>query len=191
MYYSYSYIIFWRKTTMVFKTLGSQNIFSGKTFQLQVDSVQAPNGLIMKIEIVKHPDAVTILPIDHQNIWFVRQYRHAAGLELLELPAGTLEPGEEPILCAHREIREEIGMSAREMKHIGGFYLAPGYSSEYLHAFLATGLESAPLPGDADEFIQVETIPINKAIQMAERGQFNDGKTLATLMLARLFIVDQ
>lgn len=173
---------------MGFKTLDSKNIFTGKAFQLQVDSVQAPNGLVMQLEIIKHPYAVTILPIDEKYIWFVRQYRHAAGLEILELPAGTLEPDEKPLLCAHREIREEIGMSAREMKEIGGFYLAPGYSSEYLYAYLASGLESAPLPGDADEFIQVETIPIDKAYQMAESGQFNDGKTLATLILARPFI---
>ena len=173
---------------MGFKTLDSKTIFSGKAFKLLVDSVQAPNGMVMQLEIIKHPYAVTILPIDEKNIWFVRQYRHAAGLDMLELPAGTLEPDEKPLPCAHREIREEIGMSAREMKEIGGFHLAPGYSSEYLYAFMATGLESAPLPGDADEFIQVETIPIEKAYQMAENGQINDGKTLATLMLARSLI---
>ncbi|NMC13198.1 MAG: NUDIX hydrolase [Chloroflexi bacterium] len=170
---------------MNFNTLESKKIYSGKAFQVQVDSVQAPNGLMMQVEIIKHPSAVTILPIDEQNIWFVRQYRHAAGLEILELPAGTLEPGEEPILCAHREIREEIGMSAKIMKEIGGFYLAPGYSSEYLYAFLASGLEPAPLPGDTDEFIQVETIPIQTVFEMAEGGQIFDGKTLATLLLAR------
>jgi ADP-ribose pyrophosphatase len=173
---------------MVFKTLESKNIFHGKAFQLQLDAVQAPNGLVMQLEIIKHPSAVTILPVQDENIWFVRQYRHATGLEMLELPAGTLEPNEEPLICAHREIREEIGMSAREMKEIGAFYLAPGYSSEFLHAYLATGLESAPLPGDDDEFIQVEVIPIEKVFRMAENGQFNDGKTLATLMLARSII---
>jgi ADP-ribose pyrophosphatase len=174
---------------MEFKTLDSKNIFSGKAFQLQIDSVQAPNGMVMQLEIIKHPSAVTILPVEDGNIWFVRQYRHAAGLELLELPAGTLEPDEKPLVCAHREIREEIGMSAREMKEIGAFYLAPGYSSEFLYAYLATGLDAAPLPGDADEFIQVEVIPIDKAFFMAENGQFNDGKTLATLMLARAILL--
>lgn len=170
---------------MTFNTLESKNIFSGKAFQVQVDSVQTPDGGIMRVEIIKHPSAVTILPIENRKIWFVRQYRHAAGLEILELPAGTLEPGEEPIFCAHREIREEIGMSAKEMKEIGGFYLAPGYSSEYLHAFLATGLEPAPLPGDVDEFIQVETMPVEEVYNMAERGLIFDGKTLATLLLAQ------
>ncbi len=173
---------------MVFKTLDSKKIFSGKAFQLQVDSVQAPNGMVMQLEIIKHPSAVTILPMDNQNIWFVRQYRHAAGLDILELPAGTLEPGEKPLSCAHREIREEIGMSAREMKEIGAFYLAPGYSPEFLYAYLATGLEAAPLPGDADEFIQVEILSIEKAFQMAESGQIKDAKTLATLLLARQLI---
>lgn len=173
---------------MEFKTLDSKNIFNGKAFNLHLDTVKAPNGLQMQLEIIKHLWAVTILPVDEKNIWFVRQYRHAAGLEMLELPAGTLETDEKPLTCAHREIREEIGMSAREMKELGGFYLAPGYSSEYLYAYLATGLESNPLPGDVDEFIQVETIPIKKAFQMAEGGQINDGKTLATLMLARPLI---
>jgi ADP-ribose pyrophosphatase len=176
---------------MVFKTLDSKNVFSGKAFQLQIDSVQAPNGMIMQLEIIKHPSAVTILPVDDGNIWFVRQYRHAAGLELLELPAGTLEPDEKPLACAHREIREEIGMSAKEMKEIGAFYLAPGYSSEFLYTYLATGLESAPLPGDEDEFIQVEIIPIEKAFYMAENGQITDAKTLATMMLARAILFNK
>ncbi|MBN1535839.1 MAG: NUDIX hydrolase [Anaerolineales bacterium] len=176
---------------MVFKTLASEPLYSGKAFQLYVDSVQAPNGMLMQLEIIKHPNAVTILPVDNQNIWFVRQYRHAAGLEMLELPAGTLEEGEKPLLCAHREIREEIGMSAQEMNEIGGFYLAPGYSSEYLYAFLARGLKPNPLPGDVDEFIQVETMPIEQAYQLAESGQINDGKTLATLMLARPLIYNK
>jgi len=173
---------------MGFKTLASKTIFNGKAFNLHIETVEAPNGMHMQLEIIKHPCAVTILPIDDNNIWLVRQYRHAAGLEMLELPAGTLEPDEKPLLCAHREIREEIGMSAREMKEMGGFYLAPGYSSEYLYAYLATGLQPDPLPGDADEFIQVEIMPIGKAYQMAECGQINDGKTLATLMLARPII---
>lgn len=173
---------------MEFKTLDSKKIYNGKAFNLHVETVQAPNGLHMQLEIIKHPWAVTILPIDEKNIWFVRQYRHGAGLEMLELPAGTLEADEKTLACAHREIREEIGMSAREMKDLGGFYLAPGYSSEYLYAYLATGLESNPLPGDIDEFIHVEIIPIDKAYQMAESGQINDGKTLATLMLARPLI---
>ncbi len=176
---------------MAFKTLDSKNVFNGKAFQLQIDSVEAPNGMVMQLEIIKHPAAVTILPVEDGNIWFVRQYRHAAGLELLELPAGTLEPDEKPLVCAHREIREEIGMSAREMKEMGAFYLAPGYSSELLYAYLATGLEVAPLPGDADEFIQVEVIPVEKAFFMAENGQINDGKTLATLMLARAILFNK
>ncbi len=104
---------------------------------------------------------MVILPVDDQgNLFFVRQYRHAAGLDLLELPAGTLDEGEAPEACARREVREETGMAAGKMEHLGGFYLAPGYSTEYMHVYLATGLHSDPLEADADEFLTVEVIPL-------------------------------
>ena len=122
---------------------------------------------------------------------FVRQYRHAAGLDLLELPAGTLDEGEEPLECAKREIREETGMAAGKMELLGGFYLAPGYSTEYMHVYLATGLSHDPLEADADEFLTVERIPMAEALQMFERGEIQDAKSLAAVLLARKYLENQ
>ena len=142
--------------------------------------------------IVDHPGAVTLLPVDSQGrVWFVRQYRHAIQQDLLELPAGTLEKGEEPQACARREVREEIGMAAELLQKIGEFYLAPGYSSEYMHVYLATGLMADPLKGDDDEFITVERIPIEQVYARAEEGTIKDGKTLAVLQLARPYLLPE
>jgi ADP-ribose pyrophosphatase len=129
---------------------------------------------------------VVLIPVDaDRNILFVRQYRHAAGLNLLELPAGTLDEGEAPEACAHREMREETGMAAGKLEYLGGFYLAPGYSTEYMHVYLGTKLNHDPLEADADEFLTVEAIPIGKALEMAENGELPDAKSLAAFLLAR------
>jgi ADP-ribose pyrophosphatase len=120
----------------------------------------------------------------------VRQYRHATKQELLELPAGTLEPGEEPEACARREAREEIGMAARLIQKIGEFFLAPGYSNEYMRVYLAIDLTPDPLKGDDDEFITVERIPLEQAYNLAESGEIRDGKTLAALLLAKPYLFD-
>jgi ADP-ribose pyrophosphatase len=119
------------------------------------------------------------------NLLFVRQYRHAAGLDLLELPAGTLEVGEAPEACARREVREETGMAAGALEHLGQFYLAPGYSTENMHVYLATDLRPDPLQPDADEFLSVEKLSLEKALEMAHSGLLPDAKTLAALLLAR------
>ena len=129
---------------------------------------------------------MVILPVDDRgNLLFVRQYRHATHLDLLELPAGTLDEGETPEACARREIREETGMAADKLEHLGGFYLAPGYSTEYMHVYLATGLRLDPLQADADEFLTVEYIPLGRALEMARRAEIPDAKTLAAILLAQ------
>ena len=127
-----------------------------------------------------------MLPLDEEgNLLFVRQYRHAAGSSLLELPAGTRD-GEEPYeACAAREMREETGMAAGTLKKVGEFFLAPGYSTEFMVVFLATDLRPNPLPSDADEFLEVVRMPVQEAILMAESGQIPDAKSLAALFLAR------
>ncbi len=107
---------------------------------------------------------------------------------MLELPAGTLEPDEAPEVCAAREVREETGMAAASLKEIGAFYLAPGYSTEYMHVFLATGLSHDPLEADADEFLSVETLSVAEALKLAESGQLPDAKSLAALLLARSYL---
>ena len=174
---------------MDLKTIRSEKIFHGKIFDLRQDEVRLPNGKTIALDIVDHGGAVTMIPVDeHGQIWFVRQYRHAAGKVLLELPAGTMEAGETPEASAHREIREEIGMAARELKELGGFFLAPGYSTEFLHIYLAQGLYEAPLEQDEDEMIEIEKLSIDQAYQLAESCQISDAKTLASLLLARPFL---
>ena len=171
---------------MDFKTIATQQIYQGRVFSVRQDQVQMPDGRLVRLDIVDHPPAVLIVPVDENgDIWFIHQYRHAAGKGILELPAGVIEPGESAESCARREIREEIGMSAQDLDLIGEFFMAPGYTSEYLYVFLARRLQASPLPGDEDEYIRVERIPANRAYRMAERGDVHDAKTLAALLLAK------
>ncbi len=172
--------------------LATETVYRGRAFNLRRDKLRYPNQNIASVDIVVHIGAVTILPVNASgSILFVRQYRHAAGIELLELPAGTLDAGELPEECARREIREETGFAANEMVKIGEFFLAPGYSTEYMHVFLATGLRPDPLPGDTDEFITLETIPVEKAYEMPLSGELRDGKTLAALLLAQPYLFNR
>jgi ADP-ribose pyrophosphatase len=174
---------------MAFEIRKSQNIYNGPIFTLRQDHVTLPNGRPMKIDVIEHNNAVTIIPMDENgNIWFVRQYRHPTKQELLELPAGVIEPNESPETSANREIREEIGMRANKLEKVGGFYLAPGYSTEYMHIFLATALSPAPLPGDEDEFISIQKIKADEALKMAEGGEFIDAKSLIALFWMRPFL---
>ncbi len=169
-----------------FKLIQSDAIFQGKTFKLRRDTVKLPNDRETTLDIVEHGGSVAMVPVDSDgNIFFVRQYRHAVGLDLLELPAGTRDGDEPPDVCAAREMREETGMEAGRLDRLGTFYLAPGYSTEFMHVFLATDLRPNPLPADSDEFLQVERIPAREVMQMAERGEIQDAKSLAALLLAR------
>ncbi len=171
---------------MPYELIQAETVYHGRAFDVHRDQVRMPDGQVVSLDILTHKGAVTILPLDERgHIWFVRQYRHATGGMLLELPAGTLETGEPPDECARREIREETGMAAGKLERIGEYYLAPGYSSEYQYVYLATDLRPDPLPGDADEFLSVETLPVAEVYRMAEAGEFRDAKTLATLLLAR------
>ena len=172
---------------MPFELIKSEIILQGRAFKIRRDHLKTPDGRETKFEIVEHGGSVVIIPVDEQgNIWFVRQYRHAAGMDLLELPAGTRDSVDEPYEeCAAREIREETGMEAGKLEDLGKFYLAPGYSTELMGVFLATNLKHNPLDPDADEFLSVEKMPVKDAIAMAERGEMPDAKSLAALLLAR------
>lgn len=171
---------------MSFELIRSETLLQGRAFKLRRDHLKTPDGKETKFEIVEHGGSVVVIPVDeHGNMWFVRQYRHAAGTDLLELPAGTRD-GDEPFEeCAAREIREETGMQAGTLTKVGEFYLAPGYSTEFMGVFLATDLRHNPLDPDADEFLSVEKIPVKTAIAMSERGEVPDAKSLAGLFLAR------
>ncbi|MEI8131759.1 MAG: NUDIX hydrolase [Leptolinea sp.] len=170
---------------MTFEWLDQEEMYRGRAFAVEKIKVRLPDGRITHYDLVKHSGAVTMVPVDDQNrIWFVRQYRMGAKDSLLELPAGTLEKNEDPAVCAAREIREETGFAARNVTKLGEFFLAPGYSSEYMHVYLMTGLYAAPLEHDDDEFLQAEGIPIETVWEMIRKNQINDGKTLACLLMA-------
>lgn len=171
---------------MPFELIKSEVLVQGRAFRVKRDTLKTPDGRETKLEIVEHGGSVVLLPVDAEgNLLFVRQYRTAVGRDLLELPAGTRE-GDEPFEeCAAREIREETGMEAGRLQKIGEFYLVPGYSTELMAAFLATDLKENPLDPDDDEFLDVERIPLKKAMEMAERGKIHDGKSLAVLLLAK------
>lgn len=176
---------------MTFEVIRSETVYQGRVFAVRHDQVKLPDGKTTQLDIISHSGAVTLIPVDDEGrIWFVRQYRHAAGETLLELPAGTLEKGEPPAACAAREVREEIGMSAGKLQHLGEFFLAPGYSTEFMHIYLATELHPDPMQHDDDEFLTVEPIPIHQAYALALDGRIRDGKSLAALLLARPHLSD-
>ncbi|HEY5902181.1 MAG TPA: NUDIX hydrolase [Anaerolineales bacterium] len=169
---------------MRFELIESNVLFQGRAFTIRRDRLRTPRGET-RLDIVEHGGSVVLIPVDEDGkVYFVRQYRHAAGLELLELPAGVRQ-GDEPYeQCAARELREETGMAAASLERIGDFYLAPGYSTEFMAVFLATGLTPDPLPADEDEFLQVERLSLAEALEMARTGQVPDAKSLAALFLA-------
>ena len=171
---------------MPFELLKSEILMKGRAFAIRRDTLKTPDGRETKYNIIGHGGSIVIIPVDENgNILFVRQYRHATGGDLLELPAGTLDDAEDPEVCAAREIREETGMAAERLTKLGEFYLVPGYSTEFMVVYLATGLNTNPLDADDDEFLSVEALPVAEAIKMAERGEIPDAKSLAALFLAR------
>lgn len=167
------------------EVLSSQSAFVGRAFNIRVDQVRLPGGATARWEVLEHTGGVALVPLDEAgNVLMVRQYRHCVGAELLELPAGTLEMGEDPAETAARELQEEVGMAAASLELIGEFYLAPGYSTELMRTYLATGLTPASRPQDEDESIEVERIPFAEAVKMAISGQLRDAKSVAGLLLA-------
>lgn len=170
---------------MSVEIISSSVEFNGKIFDIQVDRLRLASGHEMRFDYLVHPGAVTLVPLDGQGrIWFVRQYRHAVGAELLELPAGTLEPDEPPEDTALRECREEIGMRPGKLEHIGGLYMVPGYSSEHMQIYLATELEPDPLPADQDELLEITQLPLDQVRTQLHDGRIQDAKTVAAIALS-------
>ncbi len=164
--------------------LGTREIYEGRVIKLRVDEVEVKEGLNVRREVVEHPGAVVILPIDNEGrILWERQYRYAANRYLMELPAGTLEPGEDPEECARRELIEECGFAGAEWSLLGRYFSAPGFCTEYMHCFLATDLTPAYAAGDEDEDIEVVPLTLEESLALIDSGQVEDAKSLAALML--------
>jgi ADP-ribose pyrophosphatase len=162
-------------------------IHEGRVFTLQKENITLPNGVTLNIDIIRHPGASAIVPIsDAGEVILIRQYRHAVGVFIWEIPAGTLNKGETPLACARRELVEETGFSAQVFAELGQIVPVPGYSDERIHLFLAKGLGLAKQNLDSDELLDVHHVPLNEAIEMIKRGEIVDGKTIAGLLLAEM-----
>jgi ADP-ribose pyrophosphatase len=161
--------------------IDSRWAYKGRIVDLKIETYQFDDKPMIA-EIVHHRGAVVIVPIDEKGrILLIQQWRRGASEVLLELPAGTLEEKEGAEACARRELQEETGFSAKQWKSLGGFYSAPGFCTEYLHLFVAEALDPSPLPPDEDEAIDLAPTPLLEAIQMIEKNQIRDAKTVAGL----------
>jgi ADP-ribose pyrophosphatase len=171
------------------KATSSRRVYDGRVIKLDVLDVTLPNGQASQREIVKHPGAVAVVALDDErNILLVRQWRMAAERIMLEVPAGTLKPNEDPLVCADRELQEETGCKAGRFERLGAFFVAPGYTTEKIHLFLATNLSDSRLPMDDDEFIELVRIPLDDAIRRVVTGEIEDGKTITGILrAARLY----
>ena len=165
-------------------TLSTVRHFEGRILNLRVDTVRLPNGNTATREVAEHKGGVCVAALtDERELLFVRQYRHPYGAVLLELPAGKLDTkNENRLSAAIRELREETGATAENIQFLGDLYPSPGYCDEVLSLYLATGLSFGDADPDDDEFLQVERIPLDKAVDMVLKGEIPDGKT-QTLVL--------
>ncbi len=168
---------------MAEKILRSEYLYRGSVIKLRLDQVRLANKNVVAREIVEHRGAVVIAALDErQRVLLVRQYRSGAGRETLELPAGTLEEGEDPAICAVRELKEETGYSAAQWEPMGYFFSSPGFCTEKMYLFLARQLTDGKAAPEEDESIAVEWMPLAKAIDAIERGKIVDGKTMVGLL---------
>ena len=170
------------------RLLDSERIFSGLIFDVERDRLREDSGLEVVREVVRHPGGAGGLPLfDDGRVALVRQYRHPARKELLEIPAGRIEAGETPAACAAREIEAEVGARAGRIEKLAEFYSTPGFCEEKLYVYLATDLAPAPQSLDDDEVLDVVHLPLAEAERLVHQGQIEDSKTIIALLLARRY----
>lgn len=166
--------------------LRSERVFKGRIVNLRVDEVRLPTGATARREVVEHRGAVALVAVlPGPSVILVRQWRHAIGGELLEIPAGTLDEGEDPLDCARRELAEETGYTAENIDPVASFWSAPGFLTERMHVFLATGLSAAAGEADKDEIIRTHVVPWDEAVAMCLDGHIEDAKTIAGILACR------
>jgi ADP-ribose pyrophosphatase len=173
--------------------LSTRRVHSGRIINLDVDTVQFPNGAVGELEMIRHPGAAAVVPFlsdpdgRDPQILLLKQYRYAAEEFLYEVPAGRLDPGEAPIDCARRELGEETGCTAERVEHLYTFYTTPGFTDERIHAFMAVGLTKGESRHETDEFITVETMTLSRALGLIEKGEIKDAKTALSILYAAGF----
>ncbi len=166
------------------ETLSTRRIYEGSVVSLRVDRVRMSTGYETGREVVEHSGAVTVVAVDGEDrVLLVRQHRHATGRSLLELPAGTLDRDETPDACAARELEEETGFRPGRIERLGGFFVSPGYCTEYIQVYLATDLRPGRAGGDEDEDIRVLSLPLSEVLRLVAAGELEDAKSLASLFL--------
>lgn len=174
------------------EVIHSERIFQGRVVNLRVDTVRLPNGRISRREVVEHRGAVAIVPLlDNETVLMIKQFRLAANEVLLEIPAGTLEPGEPPEECAGRELEEETGYRAGTLRRLFTQYLAPGYSQEILHVFLARDLQRTAQQTEEDETVEVVPMSIHHAVELILSGEIKDAKTIAALLVTHYILSNE
>jgi ADP-ribose pyrophosphatase len=162
-----------------------REIYRGRVIRLSVERVRLPNGQLAELEIAHHPGGAAVVAIDSQDrVCLLRQYRHAAGGWIDELPAGKLDGGEPPLACAQRELAEEAGMQARQWTALGSFHTSPGVLTEVIHLFLARGLTPVAARLEDDEVLVPRWLPYAEALELAEAGGLHDGKSIVGLVRA-------
>ena len=168
-----------------------REIYKGRIVDLRVERVTLPNGATVDLELMHHPGAAAVVAADeHDRVVLIRQYRHAAGGYIWELPAGVLAPDEPPEACAARELAEETGVVARELRHLGTMLTTPGFCDERIHLFLARGLTDGAHAREFDEAIsEIARIPLAEALARVRDGEIVDGKTIVGLHLAAAALV--
>jgi ADP-ribose pyrophosphatase len=163
----------------------TKSLYEGRVVRLGLESLVLPNGKALQLEVVRHPGGAAVVALDTENrVCLLRQYRHAAGGWLWELPAGKLEPGEAPQLTAQRELEEEAGLRAGTWQTIGETLTTPGFCDEVIHLFVATELEPAQARPEAHELIEVHWLPLATALEQVHTGTIRDAKTMLGLLLA-------
>ena len=172
------------------ETVSREYLYRGRILNLRVDEARLPNGNLAAREVVEHPGGVCVAALtDQRELLFVRQFRYPYGEVVLELPAGKRDRAdEEPVECGKRELLEETGATAREYRSLGTLYPTPGYCDEVIHLFLATELSFGDANPDEDEFLQVERIPLQTAVEMVLSNQIPDAKTQVAILKTALLV---
>jgi ADP-ribose pyrophosphatase len=171
------------------KLLSRREVFKGRVVDLSVDRVRMPNGKTTELEVIRHPGAAAMVPLtDSGEVLLVRQYRYATGGWLVEVPAGKLDEGEEPEICAARELEEEVGMKPTDLVPLGWIWTTPGFTDERIWLYLCRGLVPAQQDLEDDEVLTVESRSLPEAIEMVQRGEICDGKSVCALLRAETYL---
>ena len=167
---------------MTGRRVSSEPVYRGKILNVSRDKVELPGGMVVDLEMVRHPGAAAVVPLHpDRTVTLIRQYRYAADGFILEVPAGKLDPGESPESCAMREIVEEAGVRATRLHPLGWIFTTPGFTDEKIHLFAATGLVPAPQALEEDEIIEIVSMSLDEALRLAATGGIRDAKTLCAL----------